>query len=292
MKHLRIGTRGSLLAKWQAEFVRRQVFQATGVEGEIVIIKTSGDKMAQTLALRNRRKGNLRQRARRSPARRFHRHRRPQRERHPDARLRPASRFPRFCAAKTFATASSPTMAPTSPAFARARASAPAASAVARSFSTFAPIWTSAISAATSTRAFAKSKAASTTPSCSPKPASTASAATHRITEVFAPEVFLARCRSGRHRRRMPRRRRRNLRRSRKTRRRRNAQRDHRRTHPALRALKVAARFRSAHGPASIATNSSSTPASAASTARNTSSNAPPLRPIKLALSASAWPNS
>ena len=31
-----------------AEFVRRQVFQATGIEGEIVIIKTSGDKFAQT----------------------------------------------------------------------------------------------------------------------------------------------------------------------------------------------------------------------------------------------------
>jgi hydroxymethylbilane synthase len=45
---LRIGTRGSLLAKWQAEFVRRQIFQAAGIEGEIVIIKTSGDKLAQT----------------------------------------------------------------------------------------------------------------------------------------------------------------------------------------------------------------------------------------------------
>ncbi len=48
MSTFRIGTRGSLLAKWQAEFVRRQVFQSTGVEGEIVIIKTSGDKLAQT----------------------------------------------------------------------------------------------------------------------------------------------------------------------------------------------------------------------------------------------------
>jgi hydroxymethylbilane synthase len=34
-----------LLAKWQAEYVRKQIFQSTGVEGEIVIIKTSGDKM-------------------------------------------------------------------------------------------------------------------------------------------------------------------------------------------------------------------------------------------------------
>jgi len=48
MKHLRIGTRGSVLAKWQAEFVRKQIFQATGIEGEIVIIKTSGDKLRQS----------------------------------------------------------------------------------------------------------------------------------------------------------------------------------------------------------------------------------------------------
>jgi hydroxymethylbilane synthase len=48
MKQLRIGTRGSLLAKWQADFVRKQIFQATGIEGEIVIIKTSGDKMQQS----------------------------------------------------------------------------------------------------------------------------------------------------------------------------------------------------------------------------------------------------
>lgn len=45
MRTLRIGTRGSLLAKWQAEFVRKRVFAATGVEPEIVIIKTSGDKL-------------------------------------------------------------------------------------------------------------------------------------------------------------------------------------------------------------------------------------------------------
>jgi hydroxymethylbilane synthase len=47
MKHLRIGTRGSLLAKWQAESVRKQLFAATGAEAEIIIIKTSGDKMQQ-----------------------------------------------------------------------------------------------------------------------------------------------------------------------------------------------------------------------------------------------------
>jgi hydroxymethylbilane synthase len=48
VRPLRIGTRGSLLAKWQAEFVRKQIFQATGVEAEIVIIKTSGDKLQQS----------------------------------------------------------------------------------------------------------------------------------------------------------------------------------------------------------------------------------------------------
>jgi hydroxymethylbilane synthase len=47
MKHLRIGTRGSLLAKWQAESVRKQLFALAGVEAEIIIIKTAGDKMLQ-----------------------------------------------------------------------------------------------------------------------------------------------------------------------------------------------------------------------------------------------------
>jgi hydroxymethylbilane synthase len=47
VRHLRIGTRGSLLAKWQAEFVRKQLFAATGAEAEIIVIKTAGDKMQQ-----------------------------------------------------------------------------------------------------------------------------------------------------------------------------------------------------------------------------------------------------
>lgn len=47
MRILRIGTRGSMLAKWQAESVRKQLFTATGMEAEIVVIKTSGDKMQQ-----------------------------------------------------------------------------------------------------------------------------------------------------------------------------------------------------------------------------------------------------
>jgi hydroxymethylbilane synthase len=36
-----------MLAKWQAESVRKQLFAATGVEAEIIIIKTSGDKLQQ-----------------------------------------------------------------------------------------------------------------------------------------------------------------------------------------------------------------------------------------------------
>lgn len=47
MRILRIGTRGSMLAKWQAESIRKKLFAATGMEAEIVIIKTSGDKMQQ-----------------------------------------------------------------------------------------------------------------------------------------------------------------------------------------------------------------------------------------------------
>ena len=47
MRPLRIGSRGSILARWQAEFVRKQLFQVAGVEAKIIIIKTSGDKMQQ-----------------------------------------------------------------------------------------------------------------------------------------------------------------------------------------------------------------------------------------------------
>jgi hydroxymethylbilane synthase len=45
VKPIRIGTRGSVLAKWQAEFIRRKIFQATGVDAEIVIVRTTGDKL-------------------------------------------------------------------------------------------------------------------------------------------------------------------------------------------------------------------------------------------------------
>ena len=47
MRPLRIGSRGSILARWQAEFIRKQLFQVAGVEAEIIIIKTAGDKMQQ-----------------------------------------------------------------------------------------------------------------------------------------------------------------------------------------------------------------------------------------------------
>ena len=57
MRILRIGTRGSLLAKWQAEFVRKQLFSATGIEAETVIIKTEGDKLQQASLPQNGGKG-------------------------------------------------------------------------------------------------------------------------------------------------------------------------------------------------------------------------------------------
>jgi len=47
MGKLRIGTRGSMLALWQANFVRDLLHDRAGVESEIVIIKTSGDRLQQ-----------------------------------------------------------------------------------------------------------------------------------------------------------------------------------------------------------------------------------------------------
>lgn len=47
MRPLRIGTRGSQLARWQAEHVRKQLLAATGLDAEIVIVKTAGDRMHQ-----------------------------------------------------------------------------------------------------------------------------------------------------------------------------------------------------------------------------------------------------
>jgi hydroxymethylbilane synthase len=48
LRALRIGTRGSMLAKWQAESVRKLLFAATGMEADIVIIKTEGDRLQQS----------------------------------------------------------------------------------------------------------------------------------------------------------------------------------------------------------------------------------------------------
>ncbi len=47
MRPLRIGSRGSLLALWQATAVRDRLARAASVEAEIVIIKTSGDRFQQ-----------------------------------------------------------------------------------------------------------------------------------------------------------------------------------------------------------------------------------------------------
>jgi hydroxymethylbilane synthase len=57
VRPLRIGTRGSVLARWQAESVRKQLFQLTGREAEIVLIKTSGDKMQQATLTQSGEKG-------------------------------------------------------------------------------------------------------------------------------------------------------------------------------------------------------------------------------------------
>ncbi len=46
MKLLRIGTRGSALALWQANHIRERLAQLHGIESEIVRIRTSGDNFA------------------------------------------------------------------------------------------------------------------------------------------------------------------------------------------------------------------------------------------------------
>jgi len=47
LKAPRIGTRGSALALWQARSIAQALREATGIEPEIVIIKTSGDKFQE-----------------------------------------------------------------------------------------------------------------------------------------------------------------------------------------------------------------------------------------------------
>jgi hydroxymethylbilane synthase len=48
LKALRIGTRGSALALWQARSISEALRGVTGVQSELVIVKTSGDKFQQT----------------------------------------------------------------------------------------------------------------------------------------------------------------------------------------------------------------------------------------------------
>ena len=48
MKALRIGTRGSALALWQAKSIAAALRERAGIATEILIIKTSGDKLPQT----------------------------------------------------------------------------------------------------------------------------------------------------------------------------------------------------------------------------------------------------
>jgi hydroxymethylbilane synthase len=43
---LRIGTRGSKLALWQAEYIRSRLLRECGMKSELVIIKTAGDQFA------------------------------------------------------------------------------------------------------------------------------------------------------------------------------------------------------------------------------------------------------
>ena len=46
MKKVRIGTRGSALAMWQANYLQRELARRAGIESELVVLKTSGDKFA------------------------------------------------------------------------------------------------------------------------------------------------------------------------------------------------------------------------------------------------------
>jgi hydroxymethylbilane synthase len=48
LKALRIGTRGSALALWQARSIGEALRAVAGVQSELVIVKTSGDKFQQT----------------------------------------------------------------------------------------------------------------------------------------------------------------------------------------------------------------------------------------------------
>ena len=47
MSGLRIGSRGSALALWQANFIRGRLREVCGVESEVVVVRTSGDRFPQ-----------------------------------------------------------------------------------------------------------------------------------------------------------------------------------------------------------------------------------------------------
>ena len=84
MKHLRIGTRGSLLAKWQAESVRKQLFRHRGRGSRNHYYQNCRRQNAAGAADANRREGNFHQGTGRSAAGRVHRPGGAQRERHSD----------------------------------------------------------------------------------------------------------------------------------------------------------------------------------------------------------------
>jgi len=47
LRALRIGSRGSLLAQWQANSIRNLLARTAGLKAEIILIKTSGDRFQQ-----------------------------------------------------------------------------------------------------------------------------------------------------------------------------------------------------------------------------------------------------
>ncbi len=51
LKRLRIGTRGSALALWQANHIREKLAELHGVEGELVRIRTSGDRFQDGVSI-------------------------------------------------------------------------------------------------------------------------------------------------------------------------------------------------------------------------------------------------
>ena len=289
MKHLRIGTRGSLLAKWQAEFVRKQIFQATGIEGEIIIIKTTGDKMQQSSLSQIGGKGIFIKELE-------------------DALLDesidiavhsvkdiptevpPGMSFPAICRREDvrdcLVSGNGATLASLRQG-ARVGTGSLRRQAQLRHIRPDLDVRDLRGNVDTRLR---KVEAGEYDAVMLAKAGLDRLGWTHRISETLSPDVCMPAVGQGATRHRMPRFRRRNLRRPRETQRRRDSLRHRRRTHACSPSFRAAARFRSALGPASSATNWFSTPAYAPSTDFNTSSSAPPHRPIRPAPSANAWP--